>query len=104
MLTVEVCQAEPASGHFGAFVSVRRKDFIPRCPEPIAGILAAVSKDILEFRVDESAAEVYREVGQVSFAVCKALVAHARGRARRVPFPGRWIPARIAWLTVPPQA
>lgn len=38
------------------------------------------SSEALQARFDESAAEVHREVGQVSFAVCRALLAHALGR------------------------
>jgi hypothetical protein len=38
------------------------------------------SSAALQAQVDESIAEVHREVGQVGYAVCRALVAHALGR------------------------
>lgn len=38
------------------------------------------SSESLQARFDEAAADVHRQVGQVSYAVCRALVAHALGR------------------------
>lgn len=44
------------------------------------GLKRIDSSEALQSRFDESAAEVHREVGQVSHAVSRALVAHALGR------------------------